>query len=370
MGSPRGSRRARLDAGRRRRRERLGAEMALAARRQGESELDAPETWPELYEELARLPERFRAPIVLCYLEGQSYEQAASQLGCPVRTIHSRLARGRERLRGRLTRRGMAPALATLTAALACDLSRAAVSESWKQTTVATAVGTLACGGSTAIVPAAISAIAEGASRAMNLHRLMKRAAALILIGVAAGGVGFEIWARPAAREPERSSEALADDSQYRATFKHGATIEVVGISTVPTGPKTWWKPDGSPLPEPPADTIERSFKPGAGDEARVILVRVTGATKDNTYRWGASNWTGYSGGKATKNGQKATGLEYSEASFRQDRTECEIQAKLASGAWTTEAAHNGQGGTGFFAHGHKFDWGKRAPIPRTAAAH
>ena len=68
-----------------------------------------PEPWPELYEELERLPEKFRLPLVLCYLEGLTYEQAAAQLRCPVRTIQSRLARGRERLRGRLERRGLAP---------------------------------------------------------------------------------------------------------------------------------------------------------------------------------------------------------------------------------------------------------------------
>ncbi len=61
-----------------------------------------PETWTELYEELDRLPEKFRLPLILCYLEGLTYEQAAARLRCPVRTIQSRLARGRERLRGKL----------------------------------------------------------------------------------------------------------------------------------------------------------------------------------------------------------------------------------------------------------------------------
>ena len=65
-----------------------------------------PESWPELYAELARLPEKFRAPVVLCYLEGQTAEEAARRLGCPRGTILSRLARARERLRGRLARHG------------------------------------------------------------------------------------------------------------------------------------------------------------------------------------------------------------------------------------------------------------------------
>src|SRR5262249_23679671 len=51
-----------------------------------------------------RLPEKYRAPIVLCYLEGWSHEEAARQLQWPVGTVKTRLSRGRERLRRRLVR--------------------------------------------------------------------------------------------------------------------------------------------------------------------------------------------------------------------------------------------------------------------------
>ncbi len=68
-----------------------------------------PELATILDEELARLPERYRAAVVLCYLEGQTCEAAACRLGWPVGTVKSRLARGRERLRRSLTRRGLAP---------------------------------------------------------------------------------------------------------------------------------------------------------------------------------------------------------------------------------------------------------------------
>jgi RNA polymerase sigma factor (sigma-70 family) len=67
----------------------------------------APEPWTELYDLLDRLPEKYRLPLVLCYLEGLTYEQAASRLGCPVRTVQTRLARGRERLRRQLSRRDL-----------------------------------------------------------------------------------------------------------------------------------------------------------------------------------------------------------------------------------------------------------------------
>jgi RNA polymerase sigma factor (sigma-70 family) len=64
---------------------------------------------PALHEEIERLPERLKAPVVLCYLEGLTHDQAADHLGCPVGTVRSRLARGRDRLRRGLTRRGLAP---------------------------------------------------------------------------------------------------------------------------------------------------------------------------------------------------------------------------------------------------------------------
>ena len=65
-----------------------------------------------IHDEIERLPERFRASIVLCDLEACSLDDAARQLGWPLGTVKSRLNRGRRRLRDRLLRRGLAPGLA------------------------------------------------------------------------------------------------------------------------------------------------------------------------------------------------------------------------------------------------------------------
>ena len=67
---------------------------------------------PILDAELGRLPAKHRDVLILCLMNGASPEEAAVQLGCPVGTVKSRLARGREALRGRLTTRGIAPAIA------------------------------------------------------------------------------------------------------------------------------------------------------------------------------------------------------------------------------------------------------------------
>ena len=71
-----------------------------------------------LDEEIHRLPEKYRRPVVLCYVEGLSQEDAARRLRCKAGVLRGRLERARLRLRGRLVRRGVAPA-ATATMAVA-----------------------------------------------------------------------------------------------------------------------------------------------------------------------------------------------------------------------------------------------------------
>src|SRR5262249_47217316 len=147
---------ARLDAAKLRLRERRIAIPLLAAQAVTLGDRDGATAWPELYQELNRLPDRFLQPILLYHLEGLTYQQAAERLGCPVRTIHSRLARGRKRLRDRLTRRGVAPSLAFLSAALAPSVNGAPISPSWKIATVTAAVRYATGGAAAALIPRAV----------------------------------------------------------------------------------------------------------------------------------------------------------------------------------------------------------------------
>jgi Sigma-70, region 4 len=64
---------------------------------------------PVVQEEVQRLPEKYRAVVVLCYWQSLTHDQAAAQLGCPLGTVRSRLSRARKLLHRRLTRRGLAP---------------------------------------------------------------------------------------------------------------------------------------------------------------------------------------------------------------------------------------------------------------------
>jgi RNA polymerase sigma factor (sigma-70 family) len=117
-----------------------------------------------IHEELDRLPGRFRVAVVLCDLEGRTHEQAARHLGWAVGTVKSRLARGRKRLRGRLVRRGVAPALA-LAAASAGGTARAAVPTSLVESTVAYA-------GAASAVPTSVAVITRGVLISMFLRKV------------------------------------------------------------------------------------------------------------------------------------------------------------------------------------------------------
>ena len=189
---------ARATASRRKRHERRAAEMADRS-----VAVEGPDDTGEvLHEEVGRLPERYRAVIVLCGLEGLTHQQAAGHLDLPVGTVQSRLARGREHLRGRLMRRGLMPSTGLLAAASSRDAAATEVSAALAGTTVR-AAGRLAAGEAAAdVASAAIVVLIRGASRSMSLS-MMKTIGTIALatgaIAVGAGllAQGIEARARP-----------------------------------------------------------------------------------------------------------------------------------------------------------------------------
>ena len=171
---------------RRRLRERRGGEI-MTARRGEPGAPPSAECWEELHEELERLPARYREPIVLCHLEGLTQEQAARRLGWPIGTVQSRLARGRERLRHRLVRRGVTPSAAAFSAGIGSS-AQAAVTAAWVESTARAAVEIAAGQSIAGSVPAAVLLLWQSGSRSLLMSRLLIAGGVMATVEALAAG--------------------------------------------------------------------------------------------------------------------------------------------------------------------------------------
>jgi RNA polymerase sigma factor (sigma-70 family) len=233
---------ARATAARRKERERQMVEMPEPA-------ADAREAWtdwqPFLDRELARLPEKYRVPIVLCDLEGRSLKETARQLGWPPGTVAGRLARARRLLAQRLGRRGVMASGGALAAVLSQQAASGAVPSFLVARTIQ-AVALVAAGATAAgLLSAQVAALAEGVVKAMMLTKLrIVRALVLALavlgtVLVAGGwlmttaGVGRQATAAPAQQQTrdevrEAAIKALEQFGKSGASADREAAIKAV----------------------------------------------------------------------------------------------------------------------------------------------
>jgi RNA polymerase sigma factor (sigma-70 family) len=155
-----------------------------------------PDEWgdllPLLHEELNRLPGKYRTPLVLCYLEGQTHADAARQIGWPKGTVSGRLARGREMLRKRLLRRGIAPSAALVAAALTGATASAVPPTLF----TATVHGALAfAAGSAAGVSPSVVHLTEGVLHAMFVSKIRSVGVSLLVACTVLGTGLLSGWA-------------------------------------------------------------------------------------------------------------------------------------------------------------------------------
>jgi RNA polymerase sigma factor (sigma-70 family) len=198
--------RARAQAARRHSRER---QVTVLPANDPGADLERLEILAVLDDEVSRLPEKYKAVLVLCDLEGRSQQDVARQLGCALGTVKSRLSAARERLRGRLIRRGLAPAAVTLAAAALSRSSDVAVPEELVNLTVKGAVQFIAAPAAVAqAVSAPVLVLTEGVLTTMFLSKLKTLGTILVAAGTCAAGLAVFAQA-PSENREDKQIEAL-----------------------------------------------------------------------------------------------------------------------------------------------------------------
>jgi RNA polymerase sigma factor (sigma-70 family) len=202
---------------------------AIAARRRGR-EMQVPamsepahqphDPWddlqPLLDKELSHLPDKYRAVIVLCDLDGKTRKETARHLKVPEGTVASRLATARSMLAKRLARRGVVLSTTALATLVSRKVALAGVPLSVASDTIKAATAYAAGPAAAGPISANVVALAEGVLKTMLLNKL--KIATAVLVAVAFLGTGAAVYthqlAEPASQErqrPERAAEKPAD---------------------------------------------------------------------------------------------------------------------------------------------------------------
>jgi RNA polymerase sigma factor (sigma-70 family) len=197
-------------------------------------EITLREAQAVLTEELGRLPERFRTPLVLCYLEGLTQDQGAQQAGWAIRTFKRRLWQGKDLLQRRLQRRGVTLA-AVLSASLLSDseLTSAALLGAATRSALAFRQGLTAGAESSRAI-----ALAEAFLRTLFLHRL-RIAGTLLLVALAIGALSARTLTHPAlppAGQGDGSRSAPVGASEPVSLGTFGWHFGLRGVAVSPDG--------------------------------------------------------------------------------------------------------------------------------------
>jgi RNA polymerase sigma factor (sigma-70 family) len=236
--------------------------------------------WRELRaildEEFRRLPPKYRDALVHYYLEGRTHEEAARELGRPLGTVKSLLARGRELLRTRLARRGLALSATGFTAVLVTESAPAAVPPALAASVLSAAIGTAAAGA----VPAEVAALLEGGARTMSMTRLLWAPVVLFfgcLLGVGACMLAYQALAAraPAAdpKYPQAAEPPPADSGPFADPLPPGARFRLYDtrLRHKESVNAVAFAPDGKLLATGGGDQCIRLWDPATGRQLRML---------------------------------------------------------------------------------------------------
>ncbi len=154
-----------------------------------------------IHEEISRLPKAFRLPVVLCYFEGLTLDEAARTLCWPPGTVRSRLARGRDKLRRALSRRGFALSTTAVTVGFTSRDASAQFSSALCETTARAAIEFAAGQAGGQLVSASVAAVAREVLSSMFTRRVMLLVVALAFLGAA--GAAYAMRSPTLQQEPK-----------------------------------------------------------------------------------------------------------------------------------------------------------------------
>lgn len=219
---------ARAKAARRTRHEQQAATMTPASKTTAPlDDAGQRELAEQIDAELARLPSKYRTPLVLCHLEGQTKEETARQLGWPVGSVSGRLARGKKLLQDRLLRRGIVPTLAV--GAFVLPAARAHLPSLLLQATTLLATNvvhqTSKVSAGTAVV------LAQGVMTSMLMTKVKYAAAIMLILGLC---LGTGAWAWPGQGEQKTAQgQALRIEAKRESLLKRIQGLWVLEQKTI-----------------------------------------------------------------------------------------------------------------------------------------